>query len=185
VKAPKEISSMETLPLHPKLVHLPIALAVLMPLISGGLLLAWWRDWLPRRAWWLAVALQGLLLASGLAARSTGEEDEERVEKVVPHDAIEEHEEAATGFLIGGGVTLALALGAALVRRREGLARGVAAATVVATLVTMWLGFRVGEAGGRLVYQYGAGAAFSAGGTKPGADGPAEVPAAGGAPDRE
>lgn len=154
---------MDMLPLHPKLVHLPIALAVLMPLISGGLLLAWWRDWLPRRAWWLAVALQALLLASGLAARSAGEEDEERVERVVPHDAIEEHEEAATGFLIGGGVALVLALGAALLRR-EGLARGVAATTVAATLAVTWLGFRVGEAGGKLVYQYGAGAAFSGGG---------------------
>lgn len=151
---------MDTLPLHPKLVHLPIALAVLMPLISGGLLLAWWRDWLPRRAWWLAVALQAVLLASGLAARSTGEEDEERVERVVPHDAIEAHEEAATGFLIGGGAALALALGAALLRR-ESLARGVAVATVIATVAVTWLGFRVGEAGGRLVYQYGGGGAFS------------------------
>ena len=42
---------METLPLHPKIVHLPIALAVLMPLITAGLLIAWWRDMLPRRAW--------------------------------------------------------------------------------------------------------------------------------------
>jgi uncharacterized membrane protein len=175
--------SMDTLPLHPKLVHLPIALAVLIPLISGGLLLAWWRDWLPRRAWWLAVALQGLLLASGLAARSTGEEDEERVERVVPEAALEEHEEAATGFLIGGGAVLALALGAALLRR-ESLARGVAAATVVTTLIVLWLGFRVGEAGGRLVYQYGAGGAFSSGqGAKPGAAGQPMAPGPGGGDD--
>ena len=42
---------MDTLPLHPKIVHLPIALAVLMPLITAGLLIAWWRDMLPRRTW--------------------------------------------------------------------------------------------------------------------------------------
>ena len=34
---------MEALFFHPKLVHVPIALAVLMPLLSGSLLLAWWR----------------------------------------------------------------------------------------------------------------------------------------------
>ena len=43
------------LPLHPRLVHLPIALSVLMPLVTSGLLLAWWRGWLPRRAWVVAV----------------------------------------------------------------------------------------------------------------------------------
>ena len=31
------------MPVHPMLVHLPIALAVLMPLVSAGLLIAWWR----------------------------------------------------------------------------------------------------------------------------------------------
>lgn len=31
---------------HPKIVHLPMALAVLIPLIAGGVAIAWWRGWL-------------------------------------------------------------------------------------------------------------------------------------------
>lgn len=150
---------METLPLHPKLVHLPLALSVLMPLIAGGILLAWWRGLLPRRAWWGAVAMQAILLAGGFAAYLAGEAEEGKVKKVVPEAAIEAHEGAATLFLIGAGVTLALALAAALLRT-EAKARLVAAITLVATLAGVALGFRVGDAGGRLVYQHGAASAY-------------------------
>ncbi len=152
-------------PLHPKLVHLPLALAVLMPLITGGLLLSWLRGWLPRRAWWGAVVLQALLVASGFVAMSAGEEDEERVEKVVPHDAIEEHEEAATLFLIGGGVGLALILAGAVLRP-EKAARAAAAASVAVSLGVVWLGVHVGEEGGHLVYKYGAASVFVEGAGK-------------------
>ena len=38
---------MNPLPVHAIVVHLPIALAVLMPVLSAGLLAAWWRGLLP------------------------------------------------------------------------------------------------------------------------------------------
>src|SRR6185369_12870473 len=63
---------MNPLPLHPIVVHLPIALAVLMPVLSAGLLAAWWRGLLPRRTWMIAVLLQGLLLVSGVVSLRTG-----------------------------------------------------------------------------------------------------------------
>lgn len=151
---------MDTLPLHPKIVHLPIALAVLMPLITGGLLVAWWRDILPRRAWWGAVVLQAILLATGLVARSTGEADEERVEAVVGEAALEAHEEAADAFTAAAALALALTVAAGVVRR-EPAARGLAAAATVASVLVLGLGYRVGQAGGRLVYQHGAAAAFA------------------------
>ncbi len=163
---------MDTLPLHPKIVHLPIALAVLMPLITAGLLIAWWRDMLPRRAWWIAVALQLVLVGSALYARETGEADEERVEARVGDAPLEAHEEAATVFLIGAVVAL-VAVGAAAVIRPEGLARGAAAAAVLAALVVLGLGYRVGQAGGALVYQHGA-AGVAARAAPPGG-GPATV----------
>lgn len=153
---------MDSLPLHPKLVHLPMALAMLMPLITGGLLLAWWREWLPRRAWWVAVFLQVALMGGAAGSYITGEGDEGRVEPVVGEAPIEAHEEAATVFLIGAGVTTALVIAAALLPL--GLAKGAAGLAVVATLAVLWLGVAVGEAGGRLVYQHNAGAAFSSGG---------------------
>jgi len=151
---------MDTLPLHPKIVHLPIALAILMPLITSGLLFAWWRDILPRRAWWGAVALQAILLASGVYAKHTGEEDEERVEDVVGEAALEAHEEAADAFVLGGAVALLLTVAAGLLPRPRA-AQAVALGATVATIAVLGLGYRVGEAGGRLVYQHGAASAFA------------------------
>jgi hypothetical protein len=45
------------------------------------------------------VALQTLLLGAGLFAMSTGEREEERVERVVPEAALSTHEAAAEQFI--------------------------------------------------------------------------------------
>jgi len=146
--------------LHPKIVHLPIALAVLLPLLSGGVLLGWWRGFFQARVWWLVVALQVILVGSGFAALQTGEIDEDSVERVVAEALIEAHEEAAQVFVVASIGVLALGAAAGFVRK-EGTARGLAAASVVGTLVVLGLGFRVGQAGGDLVYRHGAAAAFT------------------------
>jgi hypothetical protein len=146
---------MDGLFFHPKLVHVPIALGVLMPLVSGGLLLAWWRHWLPPRGWIVAVALQAILLVSGILALRSGEAEEERVERIVAERFIEAHEEAAAGFVwASGGVLAIMLLAGALGSRRGGLPTATAA--TFGTLVVLGLGYRTGEAGGRLVYQHGA-----------------------------
>lgn len=146
---------MDTLLFHPMLVHVPIALGVLMPLIAGGLLLAWWRNWLPRRGWYFAIALQAVLLVSGVLALRTGEADEERVERVVAEQVIEKHEEAAQVFVgASGGVLAVMLLAAALGARRSGLPT--AAAATFGTLLVLGLGYRTGQAGGSLVYEHGA-----------------------------
>lgn len=149
------------MPVHPMLVHLPIALAVLMPLVSAGLLIAWWRGALQRRTWFIAVALQAVLVASSFAAIRSGEAEEDRVETVVAEPAIEAHEEAAEGFLIASAVVLGVALGAALIRR-ERAARTVAGIAALGTLAVLALGYRTGKAGGDLVYQHGAASAYAA-----------------------
>lgn len=146
---------MDGLFFHPKLVHVPMALGVLMPLVAGGLLLAWWRKWLPPRGWIVAIALQAVLLASGILAMTSGDAEEERVEDVVAERFIEAHEEAAEVFVwASGGVLAVMILAGALGSRRGGLATATAAA--LGTLVVLGLGYRTGEAGGRLVYQHGA-----------------------------
>lgn len=149
------------LPLHPKIVHLPIALAILMPLLSGGVLLAIWRDWLPQRTWSLVFAGQLMLVGSGVLAMRSGEGDEERVERIVPELALEQHEEAGERFVWAGGVLLGLALLPLLLRnRRACLVTG--AAMLAGTVAVLGLGYQVGQKGGELVYGHNAGAAFSA-----------------------
>lgn len=143
---------------HPKVVHLPIALGVLMPLVSAVLALAWWRQWLPARAWALAVGLQAVLLIACFAALRTGAQEEEHVERVVEGRYVHAHEEAAEGFAWGSGVVLGIMLLALLTaRRRAGLP--LAWVGVVGTLVVLGLAYRTGDAGGRLVYEHGAASA--------------------------
>lgn len=153
---------MDTLLFHPKMVHAPMALGILMPLIAGGVLLAWWRNWLPRRSWLLATGLQAILLGSGLIALRTGEAEEDRVGRVVAERFIEEHEEAAEVFVwASGGVLAAMSIAATLRSRRTSLAT--AALAALGTLVVLGLGYRTGQAGGNLVYQHGAAQAYGDG----------------------
>lgn len=160
---------MDTLFFHPKIVHIPIALGVLMPLLSGAILVAWWRKWLPVRSWVLVVALQALLLGSGLLALQTGESEEDRVERVVPEPALEAHEEAAEAFVWASGAVLGvMLLGLALGRSRAGLPA--AAVATLGTLAVLGLGYRTGQAGGDLVYRHNAASVYSGG--SPGAGSP-------------
>ena len=150
---------MDISPRHPKLVHLPLALALITPLLSGALALSWWRGWLPRRAWLIAAALQALLTLSSFAAMQSGETDEREAKKVVSKHEIHEHEEAAERFLWATVAALALSIGAA-VSQRERLALALAASTAAAAAASGFLAFDVGSRGGELVYKYGAARAF-------------------------
>src|SRR5687767_5791895 len=127
---------MDSLFFHPKVVHLPMALGVLMPLIAAGLLLSWWRNWLPGRAWLVAVTLQAVLVASGVAALRSGEADEQRVEAVMADQFIKKHEEAAETFVVASAAVLAvMVLAAALMTRRPG--RLLALTATAGTLVVL------------------------------------------------
>lgn len=144
-------------PLHPAVVHLPIALAVLIPgLAILGILLIY-KGFLPPRSWALVVLLQALLVGSGWLALETGEDQEERVERVVAERHIEAHEEAAERFLLLAAVGL-LVSGAGLLPRRAGAAGRVATALV--TLGLLAAGVSVGHSGGALVYEHGAASAY-------------------------
>lgn len=151
---------MNSLPLHPAIVHLPLALAILMPLVAAVLTWAIWTSRVRPNAWIGIVALQALLLGSGLLAINTGGAEEERVEGVVREGVLEQHEEFAEQFVWASGATLALAV-LVLVFRGAAVSRSIAAAVVVATVVVAGLGFRVGRAGGELVYVHGAASAYA------------------------
>ena len=153
------LSPMDQLLFHPRVVHLPIALSILMPLVAGGVLFAWWRGWFRRRVWVVVLLLQAALVGSGALAMSTGEREEERVEDVVAGEHIEAHQKAADAFVWAGAAVLLLM--AVPLMLPEGRARQAASIVAfVGTLVVFALGYRVGDAGGRLVYQHGAAQAY-------------------------
>lgn len=151
---------MESLLFHPKVVHLPVALAVLMPWIAAGIALCWKRDWLPHRTWWIAVVLQAILVGSAFLAMRTGEAEEDRVEKVVAERHIEHHEEAAELFAWTSVWVLIVFVIAGVLPWREYALRAATLATAGA-LVALALGYRAAAAGGALVYKYGAAGAYA------------------------
>ena len=153
---------LNNLPLHALIVHMPIALTALVPLFA---VLGLWlgrRVMKPHVAWAFPVGMLALLLASGIAADKTGEQQEDRVEKVVPEAAFEKHEEAAELFLVVTGGVLVLAAGGLMSNSLGKTMRYVGAAGTLAVLAAGW---NVGHSGGQLVYQYNAGAAYSNGGS--------------------
>lgn len=142
---------------HPRMVHLPRGLGVVMPLVAGGLLAAWWTGWLPRRAWLVAVLLQAGLVVSGFVAVRTGGAEEDLVGKIVSRRLIHAHEEAGERF-VQVAVVVLVVMAIALALRRWGLV--VAAVATLGTLVVFYLGLRAGQLGGALVYEHGAAQAY-------------------------
>ncbi len=156
---------MTSLPLHPAVVHLPMGLAVVIPLVA--LIVAWrWS----KASWGIVVLLQALLFAGAFVALETGEDDEERVEQRLEASGVgeaplEAHEDAAKVFT--GAAAAVLALMVAGFFAGEGR-RWLPVLAAVGALAVAGLGLRVGHAGGELVYVHGAAAvAPGAGGAPP------------------
>jgi uncharacterized membrane protein len=151
---------MPSLPLHPAIVHVPIGLAVILPLIAIGIALAVRAGRLPRAAFAVVLVLQALLVGSGIAAYLAGEKDEHVAERVIAEKLIEGHEERAEAFLWAAGVVLAGA--GALLVVPAGAVGLVSAAVVAGTVAVTGLGLWTGRAGGELVYVHGAAQAWRA-----------------------
>jgi uncharacterized membrane protein len=153
-------------PLHPAVVHFPIALAVMAPAFAVAALGAIRAGWIPARAWIAVVVLQAALVGSALVAIETGEDQEEKVEDVVAESHIEAHADAAERFLY-------VAIGAALVSATGLLSGGLGgtgrAVTVAAGLAVLAAGVSVGHLGGELVYKYGAARAYTSAAQSPAA----------------
>jgi len=150
---------MNGIPLHPALVHIPLGLSVVMPLLAAAIGLALLKGWATKPMWLVVIALQAVVLVGGLAAMNTGEEEEEVVEKVVEERLIEEHEERAEAFVWSAGVTLALSSAVLVLGPQQ--VGAAALVTAAAAAVTLGLGYGVGHSGGELVFKHGAAAAYA------------------------
>jgi hypothetical protein len=151
-------------PLHPAIVHLPVALMMLVPFFAVGAMIVIARGGRAVRAWGVTTALLAALSVSAFVSKETGEDEEEKVESVVPDQALETHEDAAdTFFLLSLGV-----LGVAGVGLLSGAVGNVARyAASVGTLGLVVAGYNVGHSGGELVYRYNAGSAYTNAATNP------------------
>ena len=145
-------------PLHPAVVHFPIVLVFLLPLFAIGAIIAIRKGARPVRAWSLPVLVAAALALSSWVAVQTGESQGERVERVVPEQAIEAHEEGAELFM-----TLSIILVAVTA---TGFIRGTVGkvgryAAGLGALALVGFGASVGHTGGQLVYRDGAASAYT------------------------
>lgn len=149
---------MEGLPLHPVLVHLPLGLCGLIPLVAIIVILGIKLNWFSSRIWLLVVLLQASILAGTVVAKETGEHEEDVVEKIVPHMYIGEHEEAAEGFAVAVGVVLILTMAGAIPKKK--VASAAQLLSVAGMLAVIYFAVDAGHSGGDLVYRYGAGRVY-------------------------
>lgn len=146
-------------PVHPAIVHFPIALGIILPLFAILLSVAIAREWMPKRAWWVVVVLAGLTFAGAYVAVETGEETEEVVEEVVSHDFIHDHEEMAERFLLLSGITFGASLLLFFLPGRGMRIAAGAGTSLLAAVAAGIVGY-TGYLGGELVYVHGAADAY-------------------------
>ncbi len=149
-------------PLHPAVVHFPIVLAVLLPLVVVGALVAIRMGSPLRRTWLIPVGLALALTASAWASVETGEAQEDRVERVVAESAMHTHEERAERFFVLSGALFAVIAGGMLGGTLGSASRLVGSVGAVLFLLPT---FQVGASGGELVYEHGAASAYVTGGS--------------------
>jgi len=144
-------------PLHPAIVHMPLALAALLPLIVIAVMVATKFGTPAQRGWRLVVVVLAVLAGSAIVAVETGEDEEDAVEEVVDGDFIHEHEERAELFRNLAVLTLLIGFGGLARGKLGAFSRGAGTGMAFALAVLAW---RTGESGGDLVYQHGAAGAY-------------------------
>ncbi|MGH9641352.1 MAG: DUF2231 domain-containing protein [Terriglobales bacterium] len=147
------------MPLHPALVHMPLALAFIAPFLALGFTWALWKGRIHSRAWIIIAALQAVLLLSGLIAMYFGEREEARLKSRVSPALLEQHDDLADQFLWVAGFTLGAASLVPLLRRPRTV-RALAVTTLAGSLLSAGAAFRAGHTGGELVYLHNAAAPY-------------------------
>lgn len=140
------------LPLHPIVVHFPIVLGTLLPFLA---ILLWWAikkwQWTPK-VWALVSAVSLVYCLFAVTAVQLGEDDEEKVEKVISEKVIEEHEEAGELIPWLAGTLFLVSLGGFTVK----YSKQAKTAMIVLSLVGIVPLANAGHTGGELVYEHGA-----------------------------
>ena len=145
-------------PLHPSLVHLPLALAFILPPLVLIFALMIRKNKMAPQAWLIIIGLQLVTTVSGYVALETGEDEEHQVEKVVDKKIIHEHEERAEVFV--GATVVALVLSVATFFLLKDIQFYLHLTIAAISLVSCFLAYRTGASGGELVYRHGAASAY-------------------------
>ena len=143
------------MPLHPALVHLPIGLSLVLGFVLAALAWLSRADTAPRAIWWVGVLLASIVAASALASSSAGEDEALRLRDVVPHAAIEAHDDAAGAFTFASVIVAALSLVAGVAAKPR-VRRALQITAAASAFLLIPLSLRTGYLGGVLVWVHDA-----------------------------
>lgn len=151
---------MVEVPFHPQIVHLPLALSVILPLLALIVLICIRKQKFSTHVWILVAGLQVLTTASGYLAMETGEDDEQAVGKLIGKPLVHAHEESAEMFVAFSVAASVLAIATVVVKTSAQFY--LMLVTVVLMLGQSALGWRAGRSGGELIYVHKAANAHTA-----------------------
>jgi uncharacterized membrane protein len=146
-------------PLHPLIVHFPMAVTFIIPVLVIIFALMIKKNKMTPKGWLIIVGLQLAVVVSGYVSLETGETEEHNVEKVVSKKIIHEHEEAAEIFVGSTVIGLVLSIAAFFIRKELGFPVKLSIAAI--GLVSCFLAYRTGKLGGELVYKHGAASVYT------------------------
>ncbi len=149
-----------SIPWHPLFVHLPLALAFIVPILALVSIILISKKRLPLSVWWIVAALQVTMTLSGYLAMESGEWEESTVERVTGDAPIHAHEERAEMFVSASVAASALCL--VVTFAKSSVQLPVQLVALVLMLGNVALAWRTGLSGGELVYRYKAPAAYVA-----------------------
>lgn len=136
------------LPLHPIIIHFPIAIGCLMPVLMIFIAIAIRKWQWPARTWWVIVLLQSIFFLSSMVAVKTGELDEESGRAPLV-SGMEEHEEWGEKVPIAAGIILALTLMPIFLPKKYNAALIV---SILGSMLVVGLLIQTGHTGGQLVH---------------------------------
>lgn len=150
------------MPIHSFLVHLPLGLAAISPFVCAVFFYLIQIKKFDPKIWAIPAAILTLIALSAFAAILSGEQSEEQVEKIVPSEVIEEHEDAAWFFLSISACGAALSFLPFLptIGRRPGRALAAMTGTLLLSIGVLSAAVVTGHRGGEIIFTHNGAKAF-------------------------
>ncbi len=140
--------NMFDLPFHPIVVHLPIAIGCLLPLLMIFNVITIQRFQWPVKTWWMIVLLQVIFLITSIVAVQTGEYDEETGRAPLV-SGLSIHEEWGEKVPIAATVMLILSFSPILIPSKS---TRMMVICIFASFGVILLLIQTGHTGGKLIY---------------------------------